>query len=303
MSIKTPALIMALLATAWPAATVVAQKPARPLLPSGTATGTVTVDGKVMEVHYAYAVAQPLRSNASLIETIVLLTEKPLPEGTLGGENDLWGAVAGKHPGWVYYSVLADGKPHKEALEHSAFPGRVPQRIGPRPGQRFEGLGSDRIFGSVDTPGVEKLGSFAAYEAHVRFNAPMVGSGAAATVAFARAGQPLPPDGGEPGKAYVALCQAIQRNDPVALRGLGMGGQVKLPPAQVEMMLKGLTAAWPANPKLVDGFIMGDRALLHVTGVREKATLYGTIEMEKRAGGWVVTNTTWDDKPPRSVSE
>jgi len=298
MSIRASALVMALLTAAWPAATVVAQKPAQPPLPSGTAVGTVTVEGKVMEVHHAYAVAQPLRMDESIIETIVLLTVKPLPEGLLEGTSDLWRTVPGKHPGWIYFSVLADGKPYKQAFEHPAFPGRVPQRIGTRPWVRFEGQGTDRIIGSVDMPAAEKFEPFASYEVHVRFNAPMVGSGAAATVAFARAGQPLPPDGGDPGKAYLALCQAIQKNDPAALRGLGMG-DVKLPAAQAEMMLKGLTAAWPASPRLVNGFILGDRALLHVTGVREKATLYGTIEMEKRAGGWVVTNTTWDDKPPR----
>jgi HEAT repeat protein len=121
--------------------------------------------------------------------------------------------------------------------------------------------------------------------------------GAAANLPDVSGWQTLPPDGGEPGKAYLALCQALQKNDPEALRGLGMA-ELKLPADQLQMMLKGMAAVWPMNPKILKGFVQGDRALLHVTGVRWKTTVYGAVEMEKRPAGWVVANTPfWDDKP------
>ena len=113
-------------------------------------------------------------------------------------------------------------------------------------------------------------------------------------------GQPLPADGGEPGKVYLALNKAMLAGDLDALATL-------LPPEQAAEMQKSratpefaqqllfIQAMTPKNVKLKGGRIDGDKAWLEFDGVEGDALRSGTAEMVRENGRWrVVSESTRD---------
>jgi hypothetical protein len=63
-------------------------------------------------------------------------------------------------------------------------------------------------------------------------------------------------------------------------------------------MLALAVAMTPKDVKITEGYVRGDRGLLYVTGMLDKEKKYGTIEMARKDGEWVVVNQIWSDTPP-----
>lgn len=63
--------------------------------------------------------------------------------------------------------------------------------------------------------------------------------------------------------------------------------------------LEFMASMQPDQPKITSGFVRGDRAVLYVTGVQERATQYGTVEVVRKNGAWVVMRQSWSDAPPK----
>jgi hypothetical protein len=93
---------------------------------AGTASGTLTLNGKSVPLRYAYAMAQPNTFDASKNDTAILLTEKPLPEGAIDEIGDLQEAAhdvirGRKHEGMAYFKLSSTGKPIYELSDHPAL--------------------------------------------------------------------------------------------------------------------------------------------------------------------------------------
>jgi hypothetical protein len=113
-------------------------------------------------------------------------------------------------------------------------------------------------------------------------------------------GKPLPADGGEPGRLYLALNKAMLAGDLATLETLLAPSQVAemhrlqgTPEfkAQLELM-KAMTAH---DVKVKGGRIDGDKAWIEFDGTEGDAPRSGTVEMVREEGRWrVVSESTRD---------
>lgn len=107
-------------------------------------------------------------------------------------------------------------------------------------------------------------------------------------------GTPLPPDGGEPARVYLAYQEALKKNDAdaarrflVSARGdeLEFMKQLKIP----------LSSIARTKIQIQSGWVQGDRAIVNVmgTGVESRATSSGSITLLKQNGAWKVGHEDW----------
>lgn len=132
----------------------------------------------------------------------------------------------------------------------------------------------------------------------ITFDIPMIGSVADAPPL---PGEKLPMDGGEPGKAYLALNKATLAGDLDALAKL-------LPPDRAAEMEKAratpefaaqlefIQAMTAKNVKLKGGRIDGNKAWLEFDAVEGDALRSGTVEMVKQNGMWRVESESTRDR-------
>jgi hypothetical protein len=178
---------------AWPAA---AQAQSR----AGTASGTLTLNGKAVPLKYAYAMIQPNTFDAAKNDTAVLLTEKPLPDGALDGLKDLWEAThpllrSGKHEGMAFFKINSDGKPIYELIDHPAVKqgkyGQIQMSGFTHAGFVPKKMGPDRVEGTFVTSQPEDFLSYK-YEIEVDFSAPLPTAKRPPTAPSAKTGKALP---------------------------------------------------------------------------------------------------------------
>ncbi len=109
-------------------------------------------------------------------------------------------------------------------------------------------------------------------------------------------GDPLPPDGGEPGIAYREYEKAIQSGNPqIVKKYLAPEQAKKLDDPQAANMLGLMKMMRAQDVKIVKGFLMGDRATLTVEGkdpVSSGKTM-GTVRMKKLNEQWVLERESW----------
>ena len=113
----------------------------------------------------------------------------------------------------------------------------------------------------------------------------------------AETGTPLPADGGEPGKAYLAhfelmgsgdwdkISKEIPKDELEDIKQMGLSD---------EEVLEFLTLFKPSEVEIVGGTLDGDMAYLEVKMVMDGQPGTGTITMEKQDGKWVLVSETWE---------
>ena len=280
----------------WPSAAAEAQSSA------GTASGTLTINGKGIPLKYAYALAQPNTFDAAKNDIAVLLTENPLPEGALSGLGDLRDATRQQH-GWAYFKINSAGKPIYELIDHPATKeGKYGQiqmsgftHAGFVPGR----MGKDRVEGSFSTSKPEDFMTYK-YEIKAEFSAPLLMAKLPEPLPDAKTGQALAAGGGEPGKAYKAHRQAIKDKDIAALRRTAPAALTKdRSDSDLKNMIDFLATLAPSAPKITRGFFKGDRAVLYVEGVLEGKKRYGTVELAAKGTTWYIVEENWSDTPPK----
>ncbi len=112
----------------------------------------------------------------------------------------------------------------------------------------------------------------------------------------AETGTPLPADGGEPGRAYLAhfelmgsgdwdkIRQEIPEDELEGIKQLGLSD---------EEVLEFLTLFRPSEVEIVGGTLDGDTAYLDVKMVMDGEPGTGTITMEKQDDKWVLASEAW----------
>lgn len=112
----------------------------------------------------------------------------------------------------------------------------------------------------------------------------------------APAGTPLPPDGGEPGKAVMAHFAAIEKNDFKALMATAQPEQAKMMAAseksgEAKEMFKMMREMSPRKVKITGGTVDGDDALIDFDAVEGGKPVKGVAECVRIAGKWYMTGT------------
>jgi hypothetical protein len=107
-------------------------------------------------------------------------------------------------------------------------------------------------------------------------------------------GEPLPADGGEPGRAYLAWVAAIHAGDVAALQALvpaELGEQLDGEDGreQIEMMRE-LT---PTDVTISSGSVDGDTAYLQIEGLLAGERAPGEITLTRMGEHWIPTKASW----------
>jgi hypothetical protein len=271
-----------------------------PALKIGAAAGTLTLDGKPLPLRHAYALAQPNTFEKTKIDIAVALTEKPLPAETLRNVEKLEDALRNVR-GYAFFKINEEGKPIHEVVSHPTLGADTLQMSGFTRAEftaKVFGKEKDRVEGTLATEQPETFVGHR-YELRVDFNAALHQAKKPEPLPDARNGKALPAGGGDPGKAFMALHAAIVQRDLAAVLKLNGAMPDPLPPEdKLKAGLEFMAEMEPDAPKITSGFIRGDRAVLYVTGVKENVAQYGTVEVARRNGAWLVTRQSWSDSAP-----
>jgi hypothetical protein len=267
---------------------------------AGTASGTLTINGKAIPLKYSYAMIQPNTFDPGKNDTAVLLTEEPLPEGALSGIGDLSEATRNCHD-WAYFKINSSGKPIYERIDHPSIKGGKYSQI------QMSGFthadfvsrkaGKDRVEGSFATSKPEDFMTYQ-YEIKVDFSTPLLRAKLPEPLLDAKMGKALPADGGEPGRAYQAYRKAAKDKDIQTFRRVAP--QTKdMSDSVLKDAMDFMDTVAPATPKISRGYVKGDRAVLYLEGVVEGAKCYGAVKLGTTGKAWYVVDESWSDKPPK----
>jgi hypothetical protein len=266
----------------------------------GTASGNISIDGKSMKLNYAYAMAQPNTFEKEKTDIAVLLTENPVPEEALKDVEDLRN-VGLRLQGWLYFEINDQQKPITEVVDHPSLNGQQLQMSGiTRSGFVPRQFNNELISGSFKTEEAEKVFDHM-YEVDVTFTAPVHKAKMPDPFPDEKTGKALPPDGGDPGKAYMNFVRAVHRKDLETIKKLAPSPDegLKYTDEELRAGMEFMAALTPKDTKITKGFVEKDRAVLYVTGTLEKEKQYGTIEMIRKEGTWRVKEENWSDTPPK----
>lgn len=115
-------------------------------------------------------------------------------------------------------------------------------------------------------------------------------------------GAPLPANGGDPGKAYMAYHAALLKSDETALKAVLSDDSIKmLEGAQQKKKVAGyfryLSKEHPTKSvRVVRGFSKPDKAVLLIEGESPYAKLFGEVLLVKERGAWRVDDELTDVK-------
>lgn len=271
--------------------------PAEPGSP-GTASGTFSIDGKAIELHFAYAMAQANPFDEKKTDTAILLTDRPLPEAAFSGVKDLEAAGRLEPRNSVLFVLDETGQAMREVVHHDVLGDMSLQMSGMTHAEiTLKPRAGDRIEGSARTKGPEDFLKHK-YEVKAQFTALVRQARRDAPPPDAKTGQKLPSGGGEPGKAYLALQEAIRKKDLAAIRKAKPADAPDMSDEDLRKGLEIMAAMTPAKISIDDGYVAGDAAVLYVSGVLEGEKQYGTVKLAKVGGAWRPAGESWSNKPP-----
>lgn len=124
--------------------------------------------------------------------------------------------------------------------------------------------------------------------ADIRFDLPITQFGP-----LARAGKPLPADGGEPGKALKTMVDATHAGNLDQMIALShperrKGIEEAKASGEAEQMLKMAQAFTPKISKITGGVVDGDNAWVDFEGQEDGNAVKGTAELSRADGKWYI---------------
>jgi hypothetical protein len=264
----------------------------------GKATGSLTIDGKLITLKYAYAMAQPNTFDAGKTDIAVLLTEEPLDKDAFADIEGLDDAVKRQH-GWALFKLDEDGKPIHEMIDHpAAGGGRLIMSGFTQAEFVSKKMGKDRVEGSFKTRKTEDFMGHP-YSIKVDFSAPILQAKVPEPLPDVKTGRTLPKGGGEPGNIYRAYLKAVREKDIAALRTLIPEKSQNMSDSEIKESLEFVAGLLPKNPKITDGYAKAGRAVLYVEGTLEGEKQYGTVELVKKGNTWGIVKESWSNTPPK----
>lgn len=276
---------------------ITAAQAAEALPKTGSATGTLSIDGKAIDLKHAYAMAQPNVFEAQKTDIALLLTQHPLPEGALRDLEDLGDATRGLK-GFVYFKIQDEGKPIYEMIDHPALGDMRLQMSGfTHAAFTARSLSKDLIQGSFKTDKPEEFMGHR-YELAVRFNASVLQAKRPEPLPDAKTGTRLPTDGGEPGKAYLRYHKALLNRDIDTVRSLAPEPDAPMTQEEMQKAIEFMSEFTPKDTAITEGYVREDRAVLYLTGTLDNEKNYGTVEMIRKGGAWKIRKESWSNTPP-----
>ncbi|HEY8131492.1 MAG TPA: hypothetical protein VII12_06335 [Thermoanaerobaculia bacterium] len=272
----------------------------------GRAEGTVTVNGVVTELRFAYGRHAPSERPGAAEDIVLLLTSQPLAASTVDNGAALYTMI--KQGSLSTVEIRLDEKRQniRTVIEH---PGTAPINIignivtvtpviaSQRLIEANVGASGDNYaFSSKFRAAISASGGFApnpaAAAAIEKMPAPQPTAAPPAPVPVA--GKRLPRGGGDAGVAYLAFEKALRKGDVAAMKTL-MTAQYAKEFDQVAALLPIFRAMEPINIEVVGATIDGNTANLQLKGtpVAPGGSSSGTATVIKEGGRWKVAHREW----------
>ena len=257
------------------------------------AKGTLVVEVKAIEITRVYAYARPGFFDKRKQDVVVLLCDAPVPAEAV---RDVFGLAKLVDAG-ALHCVQQTINTEKQVINFEVRHKRFSMPVsGGSSAHVFEAktFSENTISGRARTTAPQKSFDDVPYSYDITFTAafdPMLNE---------KTGKKLPDGGGDLGKAYLAQNRKTLSVDVAAVRKAAPPGELdKTSDEEIKTMLELIAAMTPKDPKITEGYInaKGDRGLLYATGMFKDQLQYGTIEMEKKNGEWVVSGESWGDAP------
>ena len=256
----------------------------------GTASGTITVNGKTTKLSHAYARAVPGFFDKTKEDVQVILSDVPLDGKALEDQFERKKlADAGKLHAFEI-TLNAAGEPISTAFRDNGF-----KRASP------SGLSSADVFTKKVFDGKTVEGSYRSakeseffdntYSFDVSFRAAVTHAPKVVppTAAETLAAQKTPQ-----AAAYADFLRAIQKEDIPALRKLFTKEQAKnLDDPEARKMVGMVKMMSPTEIKVLKVVETGDKADLTVTGKQDGSVASGVVHMVKEGGAWKVEREEW----------
>jgi hypothetical protein len=261
---------------------------------AGPISGQFVLDGKPVPVSEVAAFRVRDQFNPRTFETYVMLTAQPVDRATIGASIDPY-ALAINDPAvhdadYLAFSVRANGETsvnaHVGGTQYIDSSGKIMGQTGSLIADCRENTPT-RIACKVRTAKPVKAMDGPTWSMDLSFEADVL----------ARApGKPLAKDGGDPGKALLALRDAVGGNDLAKILALLTPDQAKSYQEDWRTPAENLTSAkeildvrLPKKAKITGGeLVAADHAVLEVEGVPyENGHMLYLVEMRLVDGRWV----------------
>ncbi|HKO59138.1 MAG TPA: hypothetical protein VJ276_24945, partial [Thermoanaerobaculia bacterium] len=257
----------------------------------GDAGGTLTINGKTVQLKYGYATQREDPFDRKKKATQILITDQAIPPEAASDEFKLMEVRDKQKLNGVMVLIteekqVVSGAVYSPLLKKMSFVSGVGM-------QKLELTThkADRVAGRV---WLEKPDDFFdnIYQYDVKFDLP-VGVPKPDKPEQPK-GTPLPSGGGDPGKAYDAYRKAlIGGNIPVLRKSVAAERAKDMDSPEFKDQLKLIQAFQPKNVKVTGGAVEGDTATLLATAKDGDGTSNGTIIMVREAGAWKVSKESW----------
>jgi hypothetical protein len=258
----------------------------------GTANGTMTVGGKKTTLKYAVARNTPNHLEEGKTDIRVLLSNIPVTVeefADIGKMLEL--SDSGKLTG-----IEVEITPDKKIISGQLYSPEFHLQ-----GNQFSAVGMHEfkpttftktaLAGKLSTSHPSNFNKVS-FSYSATFNAAVKAPKAAAPVKLK--GTPLPADGGDLGKTYLAFTKSIAAGDMKAVRnGVSAERAAQMNTPDFKEMFPLIQAMQPKNIKVTGGAVDGDTATLTATGNQDGDKATGTISMVREGGNWKVSKESW----------
>ena len=259
-----------------------------------SADGSMTVNGKTVALRYAYAGIEPDFFDKKETNIVVLLSDMPV---TAEQFADHFGPEHLKLTG-VKVSINKD----KQIVSGTIYSPELTKYNG-----SFSATGMHTLEPTTLTTKavagklyMAKQDDFfgTKYQYSATFSATVgaapKGAEASHSADAPAKGKPLPPGGGEPGKAYLAYTKVLVAGDLSAVRKAVTAERAKqMDDPDFAKMFPLIQAMEAKNINVTSGTIDGTSATLAVTGKSDGSDATGTVSMKQEKGVWKVEQESW----------
>jgi hypothetical protein len=265
----------------------------------GKASGYFSVNGKKVQLKYAYAMIKKSPFDEGPGATSVLLTTSPLTAKELEGD-ELFFAMSKTEPG-ILYQNDEKGTVH-EVIVHPGVESGGTQRSGIVAGKmNITKSDGNQISGTIedDPKSSSDLSEIHfKYSVKASFTAPLPQVAPVPQVLNTATGSALPDGGGEPGTSLIQFFTAIKAKDLAKVRALHPDG-TKMPDEELNQMAEMYAGLIEGTCRITKGFEKGESATLYVECKRGEETGYGMVILRKNEGKWILDggNQRWSNVP------
>lgn len=259
----------------------------------GSASGTMTIEGKTFELKHAKATRIVDWTDKQKEATLLLLTDNPVPDSAVLDSGELMDLYRDGKVNGLKVEFTDDGQNRSYILMSNAYEGSISMSGTFDSAKELAVFTEKRIEGTmVQEP--RKLGD-TTYAFDVKFAAdvaPRVIESEptpADTAAAAKASS---------AKAYLAFIEAVRKGDKAKLLAMS-------PPERREMIdtpdfpeiLKMVQAMMAKNIRVLKTTETGDKAILIASGIEDGKEQRGKITMIRQSNGsWAMERESWAPK-------